>query len=184
MNATGPGTPGSPRPYLPPHPGPNDGPQMFGLQGGRLITAANSGLIVIDAENAKHLWRISITGGQLRCDVTWGTARTRQLLDLRAPLMMCVPGKVTVAVRKAAQGDQECFATLTPVTAGSWSARRSVDATAGAVILHEDSSRFVALVASTLSIDGLAVTLAAAESVPLISPANLLTGYGFEEFEA
>lgn len=177
--------PVSPAPWFAPHQG--DGGTPYGFQGGRTIEQGDTkAQVAIDVQQAESLWRFSITGGDLLVDVTFGTLATRSIRNLRAPVVMTVPGKLTVEVRSNdTNAAQPYKATLTAATAGASQARRPVDAGGGpAVPLDVDAARFTALAACTLTVGGLAVTLAASEVVPLIAPSVLLTGRGFEEFEA
>jgi hypothetical protein len=136
----------------------------------------------IDEVNAEFLWRFSVFGRVL-VRVVYGTSSTREYVDLQAPVVMTVPGKLCVSVRAADPEEDTPFTvTCTPATGGARSqARRLVDS---AVDFSDDAVSFVALVASTLTVGGQAVTLATGQSVPLIAPSSLVSGAGFEEFEA
>ncbi len=140
---------------------------------------------VLDVRRAESLWRVSIFG-RLLLTINYGTVHNREILQLQAPLVITFPGQLTVNAQPLDDEGAQCVVTLTQATAGGASqARKSVDSTGGTVALDEGAVRYVALTASTLTISGITpVAVPALSTVPLVSGSVLLTGSGFQEFEA
>ncbi len=139
---------------------------------------------VCDALKPASLWRFSAFGNVL-LSIDYGTLANRRILNLRAPLVMTIPGQFTATATPVNSEGAECRVTLTQATAGARSiARVFVDAGAGTVALDEGATDYWALVASTLTIAGVAVAVPALSIVPLVTGSVLLTGSGFQEFES
>lgn len=139
---------------------------------------------VCDVMKAGALWRFSAFG-RVVLTVNFGTQGNRALIALAAPLVLSVPGQLTVTATPVDDAGASCVVTLTQATAGARSiARRFIDAGAGpALALDDDAVDFFALTASTLTISGAAVVVPALAIVPLVSGSVLNTGSGFQEFE-
>lgn len=144
---------------------------------------------VIDTLRAGALWRISVFG-EVLVNVHYGTQANRHILELQAPVVMTLPGQVSIEVRPVAvPGEGEsvsCEVTLTQATAGARPhARKLADASGGVVALDDGAVSFTALTASTLTISGIsAVAVPALSTVPLVAGSTLDTGSGFQEFDA
>lgn len=139
---------------------------------------------VCDALKPQALWRLSIFG---RVDVTiaYGTQANRAIELVRAPVVLTIPGQFTATAAPIDGDGATCVVSLTQATAGARSvARKLADAGGGAVALDEGAIDFWALTASTLTISGVAVAVPALAIVPLVAGSVLLTGSGFQEFEA
>lgn len=138
---------------------------------------------VCDALKANALWRFSVFGRVL-VSIVYGTQGTRKILQLRAPVVLTIPGQFTATATPLDEQGVQCEVTLTQATAGARAiARDVVNAGGGAVNLSPDAVDFFALTASTLTIAGLAVAVPALQIVPLVAGSVLLTGSGFQEFE-
>ncbi len=136
------------------------------------------------SQKAPMLWRFSCFG---RVDVVidYGTLGTRKIFTIRAPVVLTIPGQFTATATPINGEGTSATITLTQATGGARSiARQFVDAGGGAVALNDDAVDFVALVASTLTISGVAVAVPALAAVPLVVGSTLNTGSGFQEFEA
>ncbi len=162
--------------------------EIYGEQNSRVIAAgaANGGQQeAIDVVKAPYLWRFSVFG-RVFVRVTYGTKQTRSFVDLLAPVIMTVPGQLTVTVRPVDPDVDTAYSvTLTAATGGARAvARSALDASLGAVPISDDAAFFTALSASTLTIAGLPVTVAASQTVPVVAGSTLNTGTGFQEFEA
>lgn len=181
------GVPGAqvplPSPPASPQARSGDAGTPYGWQQSRTIAAGDEAeQHCIDEVNAEFMWRFSVFGRVL-VRVVYGTSQTREFVDLQAPVIMTIPGKLAVYVRSAdPQSSQTFSVTCTKATGGARSqARRLVDAAGG---LSDDAVSFFALVACVLTVGGQAVNLAAGQSVPLVAPSSLTSGAGFEEFES
>jgi hypothetical protein len=164
----------------------NDTGPTYGFQQSRTIPAGDArSQPVIDEVRAEFLWRFSIFG-RVFVRVTYGTLQTRQFVDLLAPVVMTVPGQLNVEVRAVDPQSETPFSvTVTKATGGARAiARSALDAGAGAVALSDDAAFYTALSVSTLTIAGLPVTVAASQTVPVVAGSSLVTGTGFQEFEA
>lgn len=182
MGVPGPQVP-IPSPPAAPQAHAGDGGTPYGWQQARTIAAGDATEYhVIDAGvNAESFWRFSVFGRVL-VRVVYGTSKTRELVDLQAPVVMAVPGKAAVYVRSADDENAVEFSvTLTKAFSCCLSqARRLVNVASS---LSDDAVRFVALAATTLTVGGQAVSLTAGQSVPLVAPSSLTAGAGFEEFD-
>jgi hypothetical protein len=163
----------------------NTGPQ-YGTQSFRVWAAGETDARqVIDTLKATALWRISVTG-RVRVTFDYGTSQSRALIALQAPVVITIPGQCTVTAEPLDDDGTTCVVTLTEATAGALSqARKLADASVSAVALDDAAVRYVALTASTLTISGVTpVAVPALSVVPLVAGSSLLTGSGFQEFEA
>lgn len=139
---------------------------------------------VLDVRKADALWRISIVGNVI-ATFDYGTSHNRALLALQAPVVITIPGQVTVTATPRDDLGTTCVVTLTQATAGALSnARKFVARGAVDVALDEAACRYFALTASTLTISGAAVVVPALSVVPLVAGSVLTAGSGFQEFEA
>lgn len=158
--------------------------ERFGIQSRAVWAPGNVAPVqVVDSLLALSLWRVSVVGAVL-LDIEYGTSARRKFTDIEAPLVLTAPGMVQVYARPADPEHTgiECRVTLTPATAGSFSQCRKL-ATSPAT-LEDGAVRFFALVASTLTISGVATVVPALSTVPLTAGALLTGGSGFQEFEA
>ena len=140
---------------------------------------------IIDLRKCDALWRISVFGRVL-LRLNYGTQATRQLANLRAPLVITVPGQVTVTAQPLDDLGTICTVTATQASAGARSiCRQLVGTTAPTNLdLHEDAVAFFALTASSLIISGSVVAVPALAVVPLVAGSVLTDGSGFVEYEA
>lgn len=139
---------------------------------------------LIDARKARSLWRISIFGS-LFVTLAYGTSKNRSIVELLAPVVMTVPGQLTVTARPLDDEGASAVVTLTEATAGAPSqARNFVVRGAVDVALDDGAVRYFALTASTLTISGAAAVVPACSWVPLVAGSVLTAGSGFQEFEA
>jgi hypothetical protein len=137
-----------------------------------------------DAQRAEQLWKVTVFGTQVWVDIAWGPNGKRTLRKLDPPLVVYVPGQVTVeAYPSGIDGASEAVCMIAPVDGpGVTTARRFV--AGNSVALSNDAAWFVALQASSLMIGGFGpFAVAAGERVPLRSASTLVSGSGFEEFE-
>lgn len=137
------------------------------------------------SQKAAMLWRFSCFG-HVDVVIDYGTLGTRKILTIRAPVVLTIPGQFTATATPIDGNGAVADITLTQATGGARSiARQFKSAGAGPPIaLSDDAVDFVALVASTLTISGVAVAVPALASVPLVVGSTLNTGSGFQEFEA
>jgi hypothetical protein len=137
---------------------------------------------IIDATRKAGLYRLTLLGHNVLCNVRYGTNATLQLVNLRAPVVLTLPGQVGVSCQPIDGAGAAISATLVRVTAASIQhARRRL---AGAVAINEAAVSFFTLEACSLTIDGQNYpAVPAFTRVPLIQPAALVTGSGFEEFD-
>lgn len=164
----------------------NDTGAQYGFQQSRTIPAGDDRpQPVIDEIRSEFVWRFSVFG-RVFVRVTYGTNMTRQFVDLLAPVVMTIPGQLNVEVRSVdPQFDTPFSVTVTKATGGCRAiARSALDAGIGSVALSDDAAFYTALSASTLTIAGLPVSVAASQTVPVVAGSTLLTGTGFQEFEA
>jgi len=180
------GVPGAyvplPSPPASPQARSGNGGTPYGWQQSRTIPAGDAReQQAIDEVDAEFLWRFSVFGRVL-VRVVYGTTATREFVDLQAPVVMAVPGKLAVYVRSAdTNSDQPFQVTCTKATGAARSQARRAITAAGPI--DDDAASFTALVASTLTVAGQAVILAAGQTVPLVAPSSLVAGAGFQEFE-
>lgn len=139
---------------------------------------------ICDATKPAALWRFSVFG-HVTVQIDYGTLANRQILNLRAPLVMTIPGQFTAEAKPLDGNGAECRVTLTQATAGARSiARAFVDAGGGTVTLDDGATDYWALSASNLTIAGVVVAVPALSIVPIVSGSVLNTGSGFQEFES
>ena len=143
--------------------------------------------IIDTGQPTPYLWRVSIFGEGILLRIVYGSRATLARLDaVRTPFVGTFPGKVTIYARPLnpeVPAAVTATPTLTMASAGRSEMRALIDATGGAVAFHADAVRFIALQASTATIAGVAVAVAALATVPLVAGSTLLTGVGFQEFE-
>jgi hypothetical protein len=174
-------------PAAPPPAGmPHEAGPSYGIQSLRSWDAGDVGAKEIaEAGRAVFLWRLSVFGA-VDVDLTYGTKMNRALTGLRAPVVLTIPGQFVALARpfNAEHTGVTCEVTLTQASGSARSqARNFIDqATGGA--LDPSAVSFVALTASQLNISGAVVNVPALSSVPLVSGAVLVSGSGFQEFEA
>lgn len=135
-------------------------------------------------DRAVSLWRVSAVGLQptqrWRLRLIYGTASSIMLTDLEAPLVAYVPGSCQLYAFPLAQtAKADLQVSLKPVAGYNLQHVRSIsDNTAGVAPLSLPSSgvRFTALIASTVTVAGAAVALAANATLFLTGPATLAVG--------
>jgi hypothetical protein len=128
------------------------------------------------------LWRISALALQptqrWAIRLMYGTASSLMLTNVEAPMVAYVPGHAQLyAVPVAQTADANLLVTLKPVSGYNLQHVRTI-ATAPAVVLQLPSTgvRFTALAASTVTVAGVAVALAAGQSIILAGPSTLAVG--------
>lgn len=162
----------------------NSGPQYGTQQSHVWRNGETNAVQVLDTIRAEALWRISVFGRVL-VTILYGTSKARSITDLQAPVVITVPGQALVTVRPRDDQGTSCIVTLTKATAGALAnARKFIDDSAGSLAFDEGAVRFYALEASSLLVAGLAVAVPAFTSVPLVAGSGLVSGSGFQEFEA
>jgi len=181
--------PFSPRPAMPLPPGtPNSGglTTWIGLQSSNRWDAPlqdSSRVQIGDAMRAAKLWKVSVFGRHVLVDLAWGPNAKRTLRAIDPPLVVYVPGQVTVEAYPSGEEAAEVVCMIAPAdAAGVATCRRFV---AGPADLSVDAACFVALTASTLLVGGFGpYAVAAGERIPLRSGSLLQAGgAGFEEYE-
>jgi hypothetical protein len=135
---------------------------------------------VCDTLKAGALWRFSAFG-RVTITIDYGTQGNRKLLELRAPVVLTLPGQFTATAQPLDDAGAECRVTLTQATAGARSQARKP--ATGPIALSDDAVSFVALDACALTIAGVAVAVPALQAVPLVAGSVLTSGTGFQEFE-
>lgn len=139
---------------------------------------------VLDTLKTESLWRISVFG-RVFVSILYGTSRARTITDLMAPVVITVPGQALVTVRPRDNQGTTCIVNLTKATAGALAiARKYVDDSGGSIAFDPDAVRFFSLAASSLTIAGVVVAVPAFTTVPLVAGSGLISGSGFQEFEA
>ena len=116
----------------------------------------------------------------LELEITYGTSSTN-LLVCRAPFTADLPGRIIIRARPTlALGTTTANITMAP-TDTFRSAPRSIQVGAGA--LAPQATRFTALNACNLTVDGSAVALTVSQSIPLIQPSAVVSGAGIVEYD-
>jgi hypothetical protein len=170
-------------PY-PPRPPVGDMGKEYGIQQfGRWAAGDVTPKQLIDVRRADLLWRISCFGPVV-FTLAYGTTKKREIADLQSPLIITVPGQLSLTATPLAHPDSDvsCIVTLTEASAGALSNARKYTDTVGA--LDAGAVRFVALEATSLNVAGQVVVLATSQFVPLVAGSVLVSGSGFQEFEA
>jgi hypothetical protein len=178
------GNPPAPGAYEHHHgPGPKQGQSAYGLQSRRdWLAGDNSQVQIVDLQRSEYLWRVAIAVAvNLQFRLIYGTGASVELDGLRAPFEAFIPGQVGLYARKVTN-DQiaSVRATVTAATGGVPVVR--MPAPAPGSLLPANAKSYVALSASTLTVNGVAgVAVAAGVTLPLIAPATLTAGQGFLE---
>lgn len=151
----------------------------------------HDGRDICDQRLAHGMWRLSVFGSEhILLDVQFGTSKSRQFRNLRAPLVLYVPGQLTVSARPSPTDSgfypgSEVMCTCTPVSSGHGCDARFLRTTPGALPI--DAARFRALAASVVRITDVGtivdVPLAVGAVLPLIAGSSLISGAGYVEFE-
>lgn len=137
---------------------------------------------IVDASRKPGLYRLTLTGRNVECSIRYGTNATLLLTKMRPPLTMTLPGNVGVSARPLGTGGAAIAATLVRVTGSSTPNARRYRDDVGAI--DPEVVAFFTLEISAFTIDGNAVAAVPAFTrVPLIQPATLVSGSGFEEFD-
>lgn len=185
MVLPGPHVVSSPAAPAPPHVPVGDMGTAYGIQ--QFVNFLPGDVVpkqVIDTRRSEALWRVSVFGNVL-LNLAYGTTKKREIFGLQAPLVITVPGQLTVTATPRDDAGTTCIVTLTYATAGAIANARKFVARAGVdVPLDAGAVRYFALTASTLTISGAAVVVPALQLVPLVAGSVLTGGSGFQEFEA
>lgn len=136
---------------------------------------------------AQNLWRVTCFGPEnMTADLLYGTKANLRVSGIALPFRASVPGQVQIICKPVSVSDVklEVRASATPATSGGLIELCSLVTRGGAdVPLNPDAFRFTALVASTLTIRGVAVAVPALQSVRLVAGSVLTTGTGYQEFD-
>lgn len=128
---------------------------------------------LLEAGPNSLLWRVSAaaTNGQFR--LTWGTSANNTLTGLLSPLVVSLPGAFNLQI-VAVDPDVVChgMAALS-VSSGGLPVCRSL---AGVGVLSPYAARVQALAATTVSVGGTAVVLAAGDRLDVGAPAVVTVG--------
>ena len=160
----------------------------YGLQSSEVWASGETdGRDICDQTRAVHMWRVSVFGTRVEVDVAFGTSLQRQFRRLRVPLVLYVPGNVTITARPTPTGTGTYIGSQVQCTCTAVSSAKQSDARlvfAGGPI-PDDAARFVAFTPSVITIDGtFTVALLPTQSVALVSGAALTSGTGYLEFES
>lgn len=141
---------------------------------------------VLDLLKCNALWRVSVFGRAVLLRINYGTLATRQIANLRTPLVMHFPGQVTITAQPIDDLGTSCTVTATQATGGARSVARQMVATVAPtdLDLNPDGVDFFAITACSLSIAGTVVAVPAFTIAPLVAGSQLLDGSGFVEYEA
>lgn len=135
---------------------------------------------------ADSLWRVTAQGENVLFQMTWGTKANRRLTNLLSPLVAFIPGGCDLYAGKVnAQAVASADLTCTPVSGESSCCQlvRQAFAANPAAAIPVGAWRFTALVASTVTLQGNAVALAAGASLVVDgSPGNTILGAGVLDF--
>lgn len=135
---------------------------------------------------ADSLWRVSAQGVNVVFQLVWGTKATRRLTNLLSPLVAFIPGACEVNASKVnAQATASADLTCTPVSGEGNCCQlvRQAFAANPAAAVPLGAWRFTALVASTVTLQGNAVALAAGASLVVDDrPGNTILGAGYVDF--
>lgn len=182
------GIPGSPAPWSGAPDPDNRGPQ-YGQQARWTWGVSETGPVQVlaGAMRADSLWRVTVRGKSIKCDIQYGTSSQRRINGLLAPLVIFVPGAFDLYVGpEGINGqDAEAIVSVTPVSnSGIACARRIV--AGGPFALNPDAKSYFALTDSVVSIHGgtAVVPVPALSSIPLVAGSSLTSGTGYEEYEA
>lgn len=185
MSKDGNRNPDSPPPALPPpaNSARAGGEQYEGIQNEQEWTGSDVDQRgIVDASRKPGLYRLTLIGRNVECSIRYGTNATLLLTKMRPPLSLTLPGNVGVSARPLGEGGAAIAATLVRVTASSTPNARRYRAAAGAI--DPEVVSFFTLAVSAFTIDGNAVAAVPAFTrIPLIQPATLVSGSGFEEFD-
>lgn len=140
---------------------------------------------VVDTIKGASLWRFSAFGN-VTISIIYGTETSRQFLSLQAPVVMTIPGQFSARAKPRGEEGASCTIALTQATAGARAHARKliVGPGGGGLAFDDDAVTYTALTASTLTISGVATAVPALSTVPLVTGSVLITGSGFQEFEA
>lgn len=167
----------------------SDGP-LYGQQGiARWVAAdpAPEPRVVADATRAESLWLLRVTGPVL-INLVWGTCSSQRLTGLEAPARFTVPGNVQVSLapKAAAPLAAEVIGQVSLTAVGGATDAvnlRAFQTSPGAGTPIPDAAQyFFALTACALTINGVAVAVAALTRVPLVSGSTHDAGSGYLEF--
>lgn len=138
---------------------------------------------IIDGVRKPGLYRLTLVGRNVEASIRYGTNATLLLTGMRTPLVLTLPGNVGVSAKPINSiQPAEIAATLVRVTASSTQQGRRKRTAAG--VFDPGVCSFYTLEACSITIDGTNyATVPAFTRLPLIQPASLVSGSGFEEFD-
>jgi hypothetical protein len=137
---------------------------------------------IIDATRKNGLYRLTLVGVNVSCFIRYGTNATLELPAMRTPLVLTLPGQVGVTAAPLSDAGASMSATLVRVTASSLQQGRRYRRDAGA--FDPGVTSFYTLEACSITIDGNNyAAVPAFTRLPLVQPAALVTGSGYEEFD-
>lgn len=185
MSTGGNRNPDSPRPAAPPPAGmPRSGGEAYeGTQNEQIWTP---GLVdqrgIVDGMRKAGLYRLTLIGVNVSCGIRYGTNATLYLAAMRPPIVLTLPGQVSVSARPLSDAGASISATLVRVTASSAQLGRRFRNVAG--VFDPEVVSFYTLEACSMTIDGHAyAAVPAFTRVPLIQPSALVSGSGLEEID-
>lgn len=157
--------------------------EVYGEQSSREIAIGDTNEHqCVDLVRAEFLWRVSVFGPVL-ARLVYGTLQTREIRDLRTPLVMGVPGQCAIYVRALnPEAGARYSVTATKATGGARSVARRPLSGPNADF-HPDAAFYTAITASSVTTGGLTATVPANITIPVVAGAVLVSGTGFEEFE-
>lgn len=186
-----PGVPGVPPVPQYPHgyalgrPGPNTlgatGVRGYGTQAQRAWAAGETDeRQLLDIKPAEFVWRASVTGSNITLRLNYGGPGTITLDNLVLPFVAFVPGQFNVYARPTNPAlPAAARPTLTAATGGIGTVRAFF--TTGQA-LPEQVRRVVALGAATVTVNGTAVALVAAQELDVAAPSVVTAGDVIGEF--
>ena len=145
---------------------------------------------LISAMRAPNMWRVTLHGQNVTFRVSWGTSSNIVVANIRPPARFVVPGSCDVYAKPITTDPllaAHAEVTLTPATSGGDAVMRAHVA-GNVVALDPNAARFVALVASVVSVGPPDVVIAPVnltplQSVLLVAGSTLTSGGGYMEFE-
>lgn len=145
----------------------------------------------VDLVASSHvgIWRVSAIASRpvrVNARLIYGTASSFTLENIRLPLVAYVPGNVQLYVNPEASPPAEAIhvrVSAKLVSSGTQTVRTFHDATAGAVDLPASVASYTALVAGSVTVEGVAVALGVNQQLKVTAPAVLTAGAGIVEHE-
>jgi len=150
----------------------------YGTQNGQQTFAANEGgsrPLLESQHRAEYLWWVTASGDNVQFELLWGTASNLRVANLRSPLAVALSGNISL---QCSQVDvtQAAIAQATMTIAGSRGTTEARQVVTALGALLPFTRRVTALAASTVTVAGTAVALAAGASLDVANPAALTVG--------